>query len=605
MLRPGRLISMESEYDAHGNLQFYRGQYGQSWQFDYYPDGQVKSETDALGNTTQFAYHPDGKIESQQTGSGDGASKFEYDALGYLWRVEDANGNYTYYTRNGFGQVEVLRSPDAGTTQYFYAVGGRVDELVKGGGEVISFEYDAVGRVVKTTASGKGAQSARYFFDEYNGSECGYGKGRLCAVVDSSGSVEYEYNQSGQIKRQLTRIGDSEYIIEYGYDEFGNLETQTYPDPGVVVTYYHDKVHGPVVVGMSLMSDPDVGRLVALSTFKNVQSETRLLGDITSGLWVDYERDVNGRLSKVSSSLFDKDYRYNKRNLLELISGDIFTPYKYEYDAAGRVTLEDDLSSDRYYRYGYDDNGNRDVMGSSYTSDSQLNYSRSNRLQSVETGSSIRSFDYDSNGSLIRTPSRKYEYDSFGRMSGMEWVSSAFDVRAEYAYNFSNLRVKKTIHSEDLGHHEEYRYLYDQSGRLVAETDASGENLNTIYIYFRGELTGFYRNGELFSVVNDQVGRPELVIAEDGQTSSIALQRNSKAFTSSGHYSSAFEGGLNIGFPGQYYDYESSLWYNHNRYYDASLGRYIQSDPIGLAGGGIPMLMQMETLLAILIQMVF
>ena len=42
---------------------------------------------------------------------------------------------------------------------------------------------------------------------------------------------------------------------------------------------------------------------------------------------------------------------------------------------------------------------------------------------------------------------------------------------------------------------------------------------------------------------------------------------------------------VNVRMAGQYYDAESKLFYNWNRYYNPATGRYISSDPIGLNGG--------------------
>jgi RHS repeat-associated protein len=79
---------------------------------------------------------------------------------------------------------------------------------------------------------------------------------------------------------------------------------------------------------------------------------------------------------------------------------------------------------------------------------------------------------------------------------------------------------------------------------------------------------------------NDRLGTPRVVTDQAG---AIAWQANYSPFGQADLVVANIE--QNLRFPGQYFDSETGLHYNYHRDYDPALGRYLQSDPIGLAGG--------------------
>lgn len=79
---------------------------------------------------------------------------------------------------------------------------------------------------------------------------------------------------------------------------------------------------------------------------------------------------------------------------------------------------------------------------------------------------------------------------------------------------------------------------------------------------------------------NDQLGTPKLITDEN---QNVVWKGRATAFGYVDIDIAQIEN--NIRFPGQYYDFETGLHYNYHRYYDPALGRYLTSDPIGLAGG--------------------
>lgn len=110
--------------------------------------------------------------------------------------------------------------------------------------------------------------------------------------------------------------------------------------------------------------------------------------------------------------------------------------------------------------------------------------------------------------------------------------------------------------------------------------DAATGNVLAEYIWLDGTPIAFVQSGQTYHIHVDHLGTPKVLTDASGQ---VVWGADYSPF---GKASITSQGPtFNLRFPGQYFDAETRLHYNWRRYYDPNTGRYISSDPIGLAGG--------------------
>lgn len=131
--------------------------------------------------------------------------------------------------------------------------------------------------------------------------------------------------------------------------------------------------------------------------------------------------------------------------------------------------------------------------------------------------------------------------------------------------------------------------VYDEAGHLLGEYTSTGALIQETIWMGDTPVATLRPNGSaitVYYVETDQLNAPRVVVRTSDH--SPMWRWDADPFGTAAPNQNPNGLGTfvyNLRFPGQYYQAETGLNYNHFRDYDPQTGQYLESDPIGLAGG--------------------
>ncbi|MBX9399686.1 DUF6531 domain-containing protein [Lysobacter sp. BMK333-48F3] len=593
-----RLVRASNQvFDALGRLsKAYGTNPNQATTFGYDGNGNLRTTLEPLRqNPQEQRYDALDRLRATIDPKG-GKSDYDYDTQDNLRKVVDPRGLATVYDYNGFNELSKQVSPDTGTTSFGYDSAGNLARKLDARNAETTYRYDAANRLLSMTYPD---ETVSYGYDEAGGGAGG--KGRLTSLGDGSGRVRYVYDAMGRLLQKSQQLGaDSNSaarkVLEYSY-QLGRVSETKLPS-GARLRYVYGADGRVAEISVN-------GQTVAGQIEHFPYGEPKAWSDAAGR----YERsfDADGRIDRYTIGAGETRLRY---------------------DDAGRIAEQTDISPGRpAWRFGYDEldrlqdatnldgsgplanlglawtfdaNGNRTSQQRSGNNPATVAYTidpASNRL----TGLAGQSRVHDAAGNTTLADGQTFVYSARGRPVEARQGTA---VLARYAYNAKGERVCSapaagacpTAGSAGSGYQQ---FVYDLDGRLIGEYDGNG-NLLAEHVWLgdtpiavlkpaatAAQFGGLPAGGDIavYFVRPDQQNTPRLVVNAAGaplwRWDSAPFGDAEADQDPSGKGAFAYR----LRLPGQQFDAATGKHYNYFRSYDPQIGRYLESDPLGLDDG--------------------